>query len=202
MVKIRRICRALCTVGSNALRGFKGVSAAGCDLQAKPPADKAPLQGLSWRQELTALDAERIGRLVDLTGFFHSEEVAVAEELVQERLSKGDAGGYHFLMAEQHGQLAGYTCYGPIPCTRNSFDLYWIAVHPDFQRKGLGRKLMAETETLIRKIDGRRIYVETSQRNQYAGTRSFYESCGYHLESVLEDFYAPHDGKAIYCKVL
>jgi GNAT superfamily N-acetyltransferase len=123
-------------------------------------------------------------------------------ELAQERLTKGDPSGYHFILAEQYGRLAGYTCYGPIPCTRNSFDLYWIAVHPEYQRKGLGRRLIRETEARIRKAGGNRIYVDTSQRDQYASTRAFYEGCGYRLETVLKDFYAPEDGKVIYCKVL
>jgi hypothetical protein len=42
--------------------------------------------------------------------------------------------------------------------------------------------------------------VDTSQRVQYASTRAFYERCGYRLETVLKDFYAAGDGKAIYCK--
>ena len=31
-------------------------------------------------------------------------------------------------------------------------------------------------------------------------TRAFYERCGCPLVATLEDFYAPGDGKAIYCK--
>ena len=49
---------------------------------------------------------------------------------------------------------------------------------------------------------GTRIYVDTSQRVQYASTRAFYESLGYRLETVLKDFYDQGDGKAIYCKSL
>jgi len=44
--------------------------------------------------------------------------------------------------------------------------------------------------------------VDTSQRAEYASTRIFYENSGYRLEALLKDFYAPGDGKAIYCKVL
>jgi GNAT superfamily N-acetyltransferase len=73
-------------------------------------------------------------------------------------------------------------------------------VHPDYQGKGLGRRLLTEVERLVKQAGGTRIYVDTSQRVQYAGTRAFYESCGYRLESVLSDFYAPGDGKVIYCK--
>ena len=141
-------------------------------------------------------------RLVDLTGFFHPDEVDVAEELVVERLQKGEASGYSFIMADHYGRLAAYACFGPIPCTASSYDLYWIAVHPDFQGKGLGRRLLMEVERRVKAAGGSRIYVDTSQRVQYASTRAFYESLGYRLEAVLKDFYAIGDGKTIYCKSL
>ena len=124
----------------------------------------------------------------------------MAVELVDERLAKGPTSGYHFLLAEHYGRLVGYSCYGPIAGTENGFDLYWIAVHPDFQRLGLGRRLLKDTELRIRKAGGSRIYVDTSQRPQYASTRAFYERCGYKLDALLPDFYRPGDGKAIYCK--
>jgi GNAT superfamily N-acetyltransferase len=161
-----------------------------------------PMQPFDWRYELQAQDPERIRHLAAVTGFFNTEEIGIAAELVQERLAKGETSGYYFVIAEYDGRLAGYSCYGPIAGTANSFDLYWIAVHPDFQRQGLGRRLMTESERLIHLAGGRRIYVDTSQRAQYASTRGFYENCGYQLEAMLTDFYAPGDGKAIYCKVL
>ncbi len=188
------------TLGSNAMHFFKGLAASGFK-PARRSEENEQLHGVSWRSELQPEDPERVRRLVDLTGFFHEEEVQVAMELVQERLEKGESSGYCFVMAEQYGRLVGYTCFGPIPCTKSSFDLYWIAVHPDFQRKGLGRRLVKETEKTIRKAGGTRIYVDTSQRDQYASTRAFYESCGYRLEAVFKDFYAPDDGKVVYCKV-
>ena len=118
----------------------------------------------------------------------------------EERLQRAAASGYHFVMAEQYGRLVGYACYGQIPCTVGSYDLYWIAVHPDIQGKGLGQRLLQETEHLIRDAGGSRIYVDTSQRLQYASTRAFYENAGYRLDAVLTEFYAPGDNKVIYCK--
>jgi acetoin utilization deacetylase AcuC-like enzyme/GNAT superfamily N-acetyltransferase len=190
------------TLGLNAHSFFKGLAAAGFRVVENHAPPDEQIHGVGWRSDLRPEDPERVGRLVELTGFFHPEEVQVAVELVQERLAKGEPSGYYFIFAEQYGRLVGYTCYGPIACTRNSFDLYWIAVHPEFQRKGLGRRLIKETESRIRKAGGNRIYVDTSQRDQYASTRAFYEGCGYTLETVLKDFYAPEDGKVIYCKVL
>jgi len=157
---------------------------------------------VNLRHDLVAGDPDRIRELVRLTGFFHTEEEAIAEELALERLGKGEESGYHFILAETEAGLAGYACYGPIPCTRGSYDLYWIAVHPDHQGQGLGRLLLHTVEERIRTFGGRRIYADTSQRAQYQPTRAFYQRCGFFLETVLTDFYDEDDGKAIYCKVL
>jgi GNAT superfamily N-acetyltransferase len=155
-----------------------------------------------FRYEVTNQDPEKIRRLTEATGFFYPYEVDIAVELAEDRLSHGAESGYHFIMAEQDDRLAGYACFGPIPCTLDSYDLYWIAVYPDIQGRGLGRELISEAEKHIEKAGGRRIYVDTSERPQYDSTRAFYEKCGYRLEAVLKDFYAPGDGKAIYCKSL
>ena len=163
---------------------------------------KNKIHGLTFRQDICHEDAERIRKLVEVTGFFTPAEVEVAVELVTERLAKEDASGYYFNIAEHYGRLIGYTCYGPIPCTQSSYDIYWIAVHPDYQGRGVGRQLLKDTERRIKKAGGDRVYVDTSQRIQYASTRAFYERCGYQLESLLPDFYAQGDGKAIYCRQL
>jgi acetoin utilization deacetylase AcuC-like enzyme/GNAT superfamily N-acetyltransferase len=194
------------TLGRNALSFFRGVVQAELHTNARaaaavdPETEEAP--ALQWRCTLRPEDPEAIRHLVDLTGFFNPEEIGVAEELALERLAKGEASGYYFVMAELDGRLVGYSCYGPIAGSANSFDLYWIAVHPDIQRRGLGRRLMQESERLIYNAGGRRIYVETSGRAIYASTRIFYEYCAYRREAILEDFYAPGDGKVVYCKVL
>ncbi|MFW6236603.1 MAG: GNAT family N-acetyltransferase [Desulfovibrionales bacterium] len=191
-------------LGRNALNFFQGLAEANqrwADMK-HPSGRKAKLHGLTMRDDLKPEDPERVRRLVEGTGFFSCDEAGVAEELVSERLTRGEDSGYHFIMAEHYGRLIGYSCYGPIPCTQASYDIYWIAVHPEFQRQGIGRLLLNESERRIKDHGGARIYVDTSQRLQYASTRVFYERSGYRLESLLQDFYAPGDGKAVYCKPL
>jgi acetoin utilization deacetylase AcuC-like enzyme/GNAT superfamily N-acetyltransferase len=189
------------TLGAAALNFFKGLIEANARALPLQNGARRSMNDLRWRYALQPEDPGRIRRLVASTGFFNPEEVEVAEELVRERLAKADASGYYFVIAEHQGRMAGYTCYGPIAGSANSFDLYWIAVHPEYQRRGLGRRLLQESERLIYAAGGRRIYIETSQRSDYASTRIFYETCGYILEANLKDFYAPGDSKAIYCKV-
>ncbi len=147
-------------------------------------------------------DPAAVRTIVRSSGFFHDHEVEVAVELVEDWLSRGAASAYRFVLADVAGRPVGYTCYGEIACTVGSYDLYWIAVHADWRGRGLGRRLIAETEQRIAAAGGRRIYVETSARPQYEPTRRFYERCGYRAEAVLADFYAPGDGKVIFCKVL
>ena len=134
------------TLGINARHFFTGLVAGSQQWTDSRPAPKGRLHGIVKRYEVEARDTERIARLVRITGFFNDAEVEVAAELVQERLAKGDTSGYHFILAEHYGRLAGYACYGPIAGTASSYDLYWIAVHPDYQGKGLGRRLLTDTE--------------------------------------------------------
>jgi len=157
---------------------------------------------MSYRTEARSEDRQAVRAILESTGFFYPEEIGVAVELVEERLQRGEASGYHFEFAEVGGLVAGYTCYGPIACTQASFDLYWIGVHQEHRRSGLGRALLARAEGQIRRLGGQRVYVETSSRAQYDPTRRFYLACGYRLEAQLEDFYAPGDGKTIFLKVL
>jgi D-alanine-D-alanine ligase len=157
---------------------------------------------ISYHTEPRPGHPEAIVQLVRATGFFSDEEVAIAGELINERLCKGEASGYFFLFAEEGRRLLGYTCFGPIPGSTHSFDLYWIAVAPDEKGRGLGKNLMAESERLMAACGARRVYADTSSRAQYAPTRAFYLACGYVQEAVLADFYAPGDGKVIFVKTL
>ena len=157
---------------------------------------------MTFRYEPLDADRERVGQLVAATQFFREDEVAVAVELVEERLAKGPASGYHFVFSEMEGVTSGYACYGPIACTVWSFDLYWIAVDPAYQGRGLGRLLVTECERLIREAGGRRVYIETSGKPQYVPTRGFYERCGYSLDAEQAEYYGPGDDKVIYVKAL
>ena len=160
------------------------------------------MQTVSFRRQLDPSDIEVIARLVESSGFFSDEELEIAIQLAEEKLEQQDASSYRFLFAEIENQVIGYTCYGLVPATASSYDIYWIVVSNDFQGQGLGKQLMAETAKLIFHHGGKQVYAETSSREQYEPTRKFYESCGFQKEAFLKNFYADNDGKIIYSKVL
>jgi len=155
---------------------------------------------ITLRYEVQESDLATVRDIVESTGFFYPAEVDVAVELVEERLRRGDASGYFFAFVEHNGRTVGYSCYGPIACTTSSFDIFWIAIHSDAQRHGMGKWLMSVTEELIFDQGGERIYVETSGRDHYLPTRKFYDRCGYQKAAELPEFYGKGDSKVIYLK--
>jgi len=157
---------------------------------------------LIYRQQIMPSDPDAISMVVKSSGFFSTEEIALARELAVDKLEHGEKSSYQFLFSEDMQIVLGYTCFGLIPATSGSYDLYWIAVDEKSRGTGLGKNLMKRTEIIICKLGGRRIYIETSSRDQYKTTHSFYESCGYRQEAFLKDFYAPGDGKIIYVKTI
>jgi D-alanine-D-alanine ligase len=157
---------------------------------------------IGFRSTVTEKDLQKVRDITDSTGFFYPEEVDTAVELVEDRLTKGPRCGYHFLFAEQGGETVGYTSFGPIACTRESYDLYWIVVSGKFRGKGLGSQLLEQSEEAIASLGGTRVYIETSARPLYEPTRAFYLARGYTQIAELEDFYAPGDAKVMYLKVM
>ena len=159
------------------------------------------MKPIAYRQNIEPADLGAILNIVQGSGFFSAAEVELACELATDRLEHGEQSSYQFLFAENDEQVVGYTCYGLVPATAGSYDLYWIAVSETKRGCGLGKILLQKTEELIVNAGGMQLYAETSSRSQYTSTRRFYENCGYILEAVLKDFYAQGDSKIIYSKV-
>jgi ribosomal protein S18 acetylase RimI-like enzyme len=158
----------------------------------------------SWilRFEVVPSDSQAVRSIVERTGFFRADEVDVAVELVDEHLKRGIVSGYHFVFAELGDAVVGYACYGPIACTVASFDLYWIAVDPSHQGKGLGGLLMEAAQEKMAEAGDCRVYIDTSGQPKYASTRGFYERHGFRSEARLVDFYANGDDRVIYSKTI
>jgi len=154
-----------------------------------------------FRRELKESDKSFIAEILKSTGFFYDYEIEVAVELAQENLEKGEEkSGYIFIMAETNEKPVGFACFGKTPCTADSFDLYWIAVHQNQKGKGVGKLLLNLMEKEVARLGGKNIWVETSSRPLYEPTRMFYLKTGYQLISELPDFYGENDNKNIFLK--
>jgi ribosomal protein S18 acetylase RimI-like enzyme len=159
-----------------------------------------PRREIRFRTRTSPEDLSALRRLVESTRVFYPAELEIALELLHERLRLGSKSGYEFIFAERHGELVGYCTWGPVPLTKASFDLYWIAVAPHAQGLGVGRALMELAETAVARRGGGQLFIETSSRAVYARTRRFYRAAGYGQAARLREFYGPGDHKIVFCK--
>jgi ribosomal protein S18 acetylase RimI-like enzyme len=149
-----------------------------------------------------AADRSAVMDFLARTGFFRPCELAVAEEVFCEAVSGKPECTYQSYVAALQQKPVGWVCFGATPCTVGTFDMYWIAVEPALQGKGVGKRLCHFAEEQIKKQNGRLVVVETSGTPRYESTRRFYEKNGYVLAANVPDFYAPGDSKCIYLKTL
>ncbi len=142
----------------------------------------------------------QVAAIVEVAGVFRPDEVEVALEVFD---AFCDAPGKDYWAVAAFGEseeLAGFALYGPTPCTVDTWDLYWIAVHPSSHGSGVGRGLMERVESHMRAEGARLCAIETSSRDEYSATRRFYVACGYAEVARIADFYDDGDARVTYTK--
>jgi len=87
---------------------------------------------------MTREDKPAIMRILRDTPGFKPAEVCVAEGVIDSYLKGPSDSGYHVLVMEIGSSVAGYVCHGPTPLTEGKWDMYWLAVAPEWQGRGLG----------------------------------------------------------------
>jgi ribosomal protein S18 acetylase RimI-like enzyme len=148
-------------------------------------------------------DFETIRSIVTATGVFSSEEIGIAVELLEIYLNDPEQKDYElFTYVDGEEKVLGYICIGPTPATEATYDLYWIAVDPAAQSKGIGTVLLNYTEDVLRKRGGRLLIAETSSTSKYDNTREFYERKKFQKLAHIKEYYKPNDDLVIYGKYL
>lgn len=194
------------TLGINARHFFSGLhktNSTSVPAKLKPKTGKVKNNSLRIRRKIKLVDVETIRSLVDNSGVFNDEEVNIAAELVAEAALKGEKqSGYSFCFMEQAGMMLGYTCFGRVPLTESSYDLYWLVVDIEHQKQGIARRLMEATEALIAAEGGKQVYAETSSMDHYKPARDFYLKSGFSECAWQRDYYKAGDDKVTYVKLV
>ena len=154
-------------------------------------------------RSLVEKDRARLLSILIKTRAFTSAEIDVAMELIDIVLKDKNQEDYEIdCMADDQDQAIGYICYGLAPMTQGTFDLYWIAVAPDSQEKGVGSKLLSFLEEVVKEEGGRMILADTSTIPQYEKTRKFYLKNGFQEEARIRDYYHPGNDRITFCRRL
>ena len=146
-------------------------------------------------------DLTAVSSLVVSIENFNKAEVDCALELINIYLHDDNQTDYRVVVAEDClPSVRAYACWGPVPLTRGTYDLYWIATHPESRGRGFGQALMSYVEDRVKEEKGRLLVVETSGKGSYTATVQFYQRLGYEEESRIEHFYDVGDDRLIFVK--
>jgi len=152
---------------------------------------------------LAQRDRARLYSMLIETQVFTREEIEVAMELIGIVLGDPNQEDYRIdCMANGEDQAIGYVCYGPVPMTQGTFDLYWIVVQPRDQGQGVGSKLLDFLERVLRERKGRMILVDTSSIPQYEKTQKFYLRHGFQEVARVPDYYHVGNDRITFCKTI
>jgi len=143
-------------------------------------------------------DIKKSEDLIKKTKVFLDEDADLVNEILQEAINKGLKAGYEFIFAEQNGILIGFSSYGPIPTSENRYEIYWLAVDPNQQGKGLGGLLLNKTIEKIKSRSSTLVFVETSSTPEFTPARHVYERHNFTECARLKDFFADNHDKVIY----
>jgi len=147
-------------------------------------------------------DRPHLIELLEATGNFTAAEVAIAAELIDIVLHKPDQQDYYAFAEEHENRIAGLLILGPVPASTGSWNMYWIAVHPEFQGTGIAQSLDRSAESFVRSRAAYWIIAETSGQPSYERTRAFYRKQGYQVLAQIPDYYKPSDDLVIFGKRL
>lgn len=150
-------------------------------------------------RDLRDIDRPALEAMLRATSSFRGADVDIALELIDHRLERGDSSEYRFVVADEGGNVLGYACFGHVPLTDDSFDLYWLVVAPDRRGQGIGARLVARVKEETARLGCSRLYAETSSGGNYRGARSFYQAAGFIESARLPGFYRKGEDKVIYC---
>jgi len=137
--------------------------------------------------------------LLDCGEVFRAEEVGMATQMAHAAVLRRE---YSILAAVEGKRLLGFCIAGQVPLTESTWCLYWLVVHPEFQRRGVAAALHSALEREMRAAGGQRIVCETSGRSSYAPARAFYLSAAYVEYGRVEDYYSLGDSCVFFCKLL
>lgn len=147
-------------------------------------------------------DVEPLAKILEDTGVFRRIEIEVGKEVLEDSLAEGQLDYMTYVSVDDAGVVQGYYSAGHTPMTDSTFDMYWIAVHPSMQGKGVGRELLRHCEETVKRSGGRLIVVETSSKLSYDETRKFYARNGYIATARIQDYYSKDDDLVIYTKTI
>jgi ribosomal protein S18 acetylase RimI-like enzyme len=142
-------------------------------------------------------DIPALKATIDANGLFPSD---MLDDMISDYFD--NENGSNFWFTYEDGEPVAIAYCAPERMTEGTWNLYLIAVHPDYQGKGLGTSMLHYIEQMLAARGERVLLVETSGLASFERTRAFYRKCGYEEEARIREFYQVGEDKIIFRKFL
>ncbi len=149
----------------------------------------------------TPNDRQAIMAIAEAVDLFSPQELEELGGMLGEYF-ENNLGSDRFWITYDDGTPLGVAYYAPEPYAYGTWNLYFIAVHPNHQGKGFGSKLLRYVEQMLTERGERLLLVETSGLPNFERTRAFYRKHGYNEEARIREFYRAGENKIIFRKAL
>ncbi len=129
---------------------------------------------------------------------FSPEELKELQVSLTDCLS--DENSHDFWLTDDDDCPVAAAYCAPERMTNGTWNLLFIAVHPDYQGQGRGTALISHIEQRLTAQGAHLLLVETLA--SFERTRAFYRKYGFNEEARIRDFYDVGADKIVYRKVL
>lgn len=142
-------------------------------------------------------DLPSLKTVIDANDLFPSD---MLDEMISDYFNNQNENQFWFTYEDTEPVVIAYCA--PERMTEGTWNLYLIAVHPDYQGQGVGTAMMNYIKEVLAKQGERVLLVETSGLASFEDTRKFYRKCGYEEEARIREFYQAGEDKIIFRKSL
>ncbi|MGL5944352.1 MAG: GNAT family N-acetyltransferase [Waterburya sp.] len=146
---------------------------------------------------ITYKDIPSLKTVIEANDLFPSD---MLDDMISGYLNNESGSEFWFTYEDSKPVAIAYCA--PERMTEGTWNLYLIAVHPDYQGQGLGTSMLYYIEQMLTTRGERMLLVETSSLKTFEGTREFYRKCGYDEEARIREFYQAGEDKIVFRKSL
>lgn len=147
-------------------------------------------------------DEDAMLHIAAAVGLFAQDQLELLSDLFRKALAQPGEHRPFWLGAEHEGRVHGVVYCEPERMTEGTWNIQFIAVHPDHQNTGMGSTLINAAEHGLKQRKARIALVETAAVAEFDTVRTFYRRRGYEPEATIRDFYDTGVDKITFRKTL
>lgn len=148
-------------------------------------------------KKATPKDLKSIMALIKLNSdTFSRFEIPAAEKSIGGFIKKQNKSNKFFVIAKS-GKIIGCGGYVKNDDTFGVYTLCWLAIHPDFKRRGLAIKLYSYIESNLKTLNARLIIAEAGRGEV---NRFFYKKMKFRVAGTIPKYYSEKEDLMWYYK--